>query len=73
MGQRSGSRRPDGARSGKAAREDLSGSTITLTSLGSLGGIVSNPVINHPEVAVVGVNRMVLRPMVRGGAVVAGK
>jgi 2-oxoisovalerate dehydrogenase E2 component (dihydrolipoyl transacylase) len=64
-------RQADGARSGKALREDLSGSTITLTSLGSLGGIVSTPVINHPEVAIVGVNRMVLRPMIRGGAVVA--
>ena len=60
----------DAARTGKAAREDLSGSTITLTSLGNLGGIVSTPVINHPEVAIVGVNRMVQRPMVRNGAVV---
>ena len=64
-------RQAEGARSGKAPREDLSGSTITLTSLGTLGGIVSTPVINHPEVAIVGVNRMVLRPMIRGGAVVA--
>ncbi|MET3105369.1 2-oxoisovalerate dehydrogenase E2 component (dihydrolipoyl transacylase) [Oxalobacteraceae bacterium GrIS 1.18] len=63
-------RQADGARTGKAAREDLSGSTITLTSLGTLGGIVSTPVINHPEVAIVGVNKMVQRPMVRGGAVV---
>jgi len=63
-------RQADGARTGKAAREDLSGSTVTLTSLGTLGGIVSTPVINHPEVAIVGVNRMVQRPMVRGGAVV---
>jgi len=58
------------ARSGKALREDLSGSTITVTSLGALGGIVSTPVINHPEVAIVGVNRMVLRPMIRSGVVV---
>jgi len=57
------------ARAGKAAREDLSGSTITVTSLGRLGGIVSTPVINHPEVAIVGVNRIVARPMVRDGAV----
>jgi len=63
-------RQADAARSGKASREDLSGSTITLTSLGSLGGIVSTPVINHPEVAIVGVNRMVQRPVVRGGAIV---
>jgi 2-oxoisovalerate dehydrogenase E2 component (dihydrolipoyl transacylase) len=61
----------EAARSGKATREELSGSTITLTSLGALGGLVSTPVINHPEVAIVGVNRMVLRPMIRGGAVVA--
>ena len=60
----------DGARSGKAARDALSGSTITLTSLGALGGIASMPVINHPEVAIVGVNRIVERPMLRGGQVV---
>jgi len=61
----------EATRSGKAAREELSGSTITITSLGALGGIVSTPVINHPEVAIVGINRMALRPMIRGGAVVA--
>jgi 2-oxoisovalerate dehydrogenase E2 component (dihydrolipoyl transacylase) len=60
----------EAARSGKATRDELTGSTITLTSLGALGGIVSTPVINHPEVAIVGVNRMVERPMVRNGAVV---
>lgn len=58
------------ARSGKASRDTLTGSTITLTSLGPLGGIVSTPVINHPEVAIVGVNRMVERPMLQGGQVV---
>ena len=63
----------EAARSGKATREELSGSTITITSLGALGGIVSTPVINHPEVAIVGVNRMVERPMVRSGAVVVRK
>jgi 2-oxoisovalerate dehydrogenase E2 component (dihydrolipoyl transacylase) len=61
----------EAARSGKASREQLGGSTITITSLGAVGGLVSTPVINHPEVAIVGVNRMVLRPMIRGGAVVA--
>jgi 2-oxoisovalerate dehydrogenase E2 component (dihydrolipoyl transacylase) len=66
-------RASDGARSGKAAREDLSGSTITLTSLGALGGIVSTPVINYPEVAIVGTNRIVERPMIKGGLVVARK
>src|SRR6185369_12280580 len=47
----------DAARSGKATREELGGSTITITSLGALGGIVTTPVINAPEVAIVGVNR----------------
>ena len=57
------------ARAGKAAREELTGSTLTVTSRGKLGGIVSTPVINHPEVAIVGVNRIVARPVVHGGAV----
>ena len=61
----------EGAKTGKLGREELTGSTITLTSLGALGGIVSTPVINHPEVAIVGVNRMVERPMLRNGQVVA--
>ncbi|HXE21761.1 MAG TPA: dihydrolipoamide acetyltransferase family protein [Rhodoferax sp.] len=60
----------EAARAGKVTRDELTGSTITVTSLGALGGIVSTPVINHPEVAIVGVNRMVERPMMRGGAVV---
>jgi 2-oxoisovalerate dehydrogenase E2 component (dihydrolipoyl transacylase) len=58
-------------RAGKAARDELAGSTITITSLGPLGGIVTTPVINHPEVAIVGVNRIVERPVFRQGAVVA--
>ncbi len=57
------------ARSGRATRDELSGSTLTVTSLGKLGGIVSTPVINHPEVAIVGINRIVARPMVRDGMV----
>ena len=61
----------EAARNGKIVRDELSGSTITITSLGRLGGIVSTPVINHPEVAIVGVNRIVLRPVIRDGAVVA--
>ncbi|MES2071076.1 MAG: dihydrolipoamide acetyltransferase family protein [Pseudomonadota bacterium] len=61
------------ARAGRATREELSGSTITITSLGALGGIVSTPVINHPEVAIVGVNRIVLRPVIVDGAVVPRK
>ena len=58
-------------RAGKATRDELTGSTLTITSLGALGGIVSTPVINHPEVAIVGVNRIVERPVMLGGAVVA--
>lgn len=50
------------AREGTARREELSGSTITLTSLGDLGGLVSTPVINQPEVAIIGVNRIAVRP-----------
>jgi 2-oxoisovalerate dehydrogenase E2 component (dihydrolipoyl transacylase) len=61
----------DAARSGRITRDQLAGSTITITSLGPLGGIVSTPVINHPEVAILGVNRIVERPMLRGGSVVA--
>ncbi len=60
-------------RSGRATRDELTGSTITLTSLGALGGIVSTPIINAPEVAIVGVNRIVERPMVVGGAFAARK
>jgi 2-oxoisovalerate dehydrogenase E2 component (dihydrolipoyl transacylase) len=60
----------EAARSGKAARDELAGSTITISSLGALGGLVTTPVINHPEVAIIGVNRIVERPMYQGGAVV---
>ncbi len=60
-------------RAGSAGRDELSGSTITITSLGPLGGIVTTPVINHPEVGIVGVNRIVERPAFRQGAVVARK
>jgi 2-oxoisovalerate dehydrogenase E2 component (dihydrolipoyl transacylase) len=56
------------ARDGSASREDLTGSTITITSLGPLGAIATTPVINHPEVAIVGVNRMAIRPMWDGTA-----
>ena len=60
-------------RAGKATREELSGSTITITSLGPIGGIMSTPIINHPEVAIVGVNRMIERPCIRNGLVEARK
>jgi 2-oxoisovalerate dehydrogenase E2 component (dihydrolipoyl transacylase) len=60
----------DAARTNKARKSELSGSTITITSLGKLGGIASTPVINSPEVGIIGVNRAVERPMVVNGQVV---
>jgi 2-oxoisovalerate dehydrogenase E2 component (dihydrolipoyl transacylase) len=63
----------EAARQGVAAREELSGSTITLTSLGSLGGIVSTPIVNRPEVAIVGVNKIVAKPVWRDGGFVPRK
>ena len=57
------------ARSNKASREELTGSTITITSLGKLGGIASTPIINAPEVAIIGLNKAVERPVVLQGAV----
>jgi 2-oxoisovalerate dehydrogenase E2 component (dihydrolipoyl transacylase) len=63
----------DAARHGKALREELSGSTITISSLGPLGGIVTTPVINWPEVAIIGVNRIVEKPVIKNGAMVARK
>ena len=60
----------EAARTNKATRAELSGSTITVTSLGKLGGIVSTPIINAPEVAIIGINRAVERPMVVDGAIV---
>jgi 2-oxoisovalerate dehydrogenase E2 component (dihydrolipoyl transacylase) len=61
------------ARDNKAKPDELSGSTITITSLGPLGGIATTPVINHPEVAIIGPNKIVERPVVRGGQVVVRK
>ncbi len=61
------------ARDGTASRDDLSGSTITLTSLGPLGGVSHFPVINHPEVAILGPNKIIERPVVQGGQVVVRK
>lgn len=60
-------------RANTATKEELSGSTITITSLGALGGIVTTPVINHPEVAIIGVNKLVERPVVKNGAIVIRK
>jgi 2-oxoisovalerate dehydrogenase E2 component (dihydrolipoyl transacylase) len=59
----------EAARTNKAKREELTGSTITVTSLGKLGGIASTPIINAPEVAIIGVNRAVQRPLVIDGAI----
>jgi 2-oxoisovalerate dehydrogenase E2 component (dihydrolipoyl transacylase) len=59
----------EAARSGKARREELSGSTITLTSLGKLGGIVSTPILNAPEVAIIGINKAVERVVVHHGEI----
>ena len=61
------------ARNGKATRTELSGSTITVTSLGPLGGIAATPVINHPEVAIIGPNRIQEQPRVLGGSIVVRK
>ena len=63
----------EAARNGTAQREELSGSTLTLTSLGALGGVVSTPIVNRPEVAIVGVNRIVVKPVWRDGAFVPRK
>ena len=57
------------AKDNSAKKEELGGSTITITSLGKLGGIVSTPVINQPEVAIIGVNRAIERPVVMNGQV----
>jgi 2-oxoisovalerate dehydrogenase E2 component (dihydrolipoyl transacylase) len=56
------------ARDGTGLREEMSGSTITLTSLGALGGLATTPVVNRPEVAIVGVNKIAIRPVWRDNA-----
>jgi len=63
----------DAARNGAARSEELSGSTLTVTSLGPLGGIVTTPVINRPEVAIIGPNKIVERPMFVGDTIEARK
>lgn len=63
----------DAARTGKAKSDELSGSTITITSLGPLGGIATTPVINRPEVAIIGPNKIVERPMFRGDDIFRAK
>jgi 2-oxoisovalerate dehydrogenase E2 component (dihydrolipoyl transacylase) len=59
----------EAARTGRATREELSGSTITITSLGRMGGIVSTPIINAPEMGIIGVNKAIERPVVFNGSV----
>jgi 2-oxoisovalerate dehydrogenase E2 component (dihydrolipoyl transacylase) len=61
------------AKDGSAKREELSGSTITITSLGTLGGVVHTPIINHPEVAIIGPNKIAERVVVRDGQMVVRK
>ncbi len=56
----------DAARTGKASKEELTGSTITITSLGAIGGVVTTPVINHPETAIIGVNKLQTLPRYDG-------
>jgi 2-oxoisovalerate dehydrogenase E2 component (dihydrolipoyl transacylase) len=63
----------EAARTGKAKVEELSGSTITITSLGPLGGIATTPVINKPEVAIIGPNKIVERPIFHGEDIVRAK
>jgi len=63
----------DAARTGAAKRDELSGSTITISSLGAIGGLVTTPIINHPEVAIIGVNRIAIRPHWDGTAFVPRK
>ncbi len=63
----------EAARSGSAKNEELSGSTLTITSLGALGGIATTPVINRPEVAIIGPNRIIERPIYDGDKIVRAK
>jgi len=58
----------EAARNGTASRDELFGSTITITSLGALGGLATTPILNPPEVAIVGVNKIEVRPVWRDGA-----
>jgi pyruvate dehydrogenase E2 component (dihydrolipoamide acetyltransferase) len=60
------------ARAGKLSAAELTGSTFTITSLGKLGGLLATPVLNHPEVGILGVHRVKERPVVRDGQIVIG-
>lgn len=63
----------EAAKAGTATRDELTGSTITITSLGAMGGVVTTPIINHPEVAIVGVNKIMVRPVWDGTAFIPRK
>jgi 2-oxoisovalerate dehydrogenase E2 component (dihydrolipoyl transacylase) len=63
----------EAARAGTATRDELTGSTITITSLGAIGGLATTPIINHPEVAIIGVNKIAIRPHWDGTAFVPRK
>ena len=67
------SRLAEAAKSGTATRDELSGSTITITSLGALGGVATTPIINYPEVAIVGVNKIMIRPVWDGSTFIPRK
>jgi len=60
----------EAVKSGTATREELTGSTFTISSLGKLGGVLATPIINFPEVAIVGVHKIEEKPAVRGGQIV---
>jgi len=60
------------AKAGKATAEDLTGSTFTITSLGAQGGLFATPILNFPEVGILGVHRMRERPVVKEGSIVVG-
>jgi 2-oxoisovalerate dehydrogenase E2 component (dihydrolipoyl transacylase) len=63
----------EAARNGTVSRDELSGSTITITSLGAMGGVMSTPIINHPEVSIIGVNKIMVRPVWDGSAFIPRK
>jgi len=63
----------EAAKKGTATRDELSGSTITITSLGAMGGVVTTPIINHPEVAIIGVNKIMVRPVWDGSTFIPRK
>jgi 2-oxoisovalerate dehydrogenase E2 component (dihydrolipoyl transacylase) len=67
------SRLAEAAKNGTVSRDELNGSTITITSLGAMGGVMSTPIINHPEVAIIGVNKIMVRPVWDGSAFIPRK